>query len=88
MEKIWIKKELYILSYEFLKFMPFSVFNLIFNEFLIGISYLKSRKGGFLFHRPRDADVARGTAARMRRGTEPTWQGRGWPTDNTNLYGR
>ena len=26
------------------------------------------------------ADVARGTSARMRRGTEATWQGRAWPT--------
>ena len=25
------------------------------------------------------ADVARGIIARMRRGTEATWQGRGWP---------
>ena len=25
-------------------------------------------------------DVARGTTERMRRGTEATWQGRGWPT--------
>ena len=25
-------------------------------------------------------DVARGTTARMRRDTEVTWQGRGWPT--------
>ena len=29
---------------------------------------------------PAQADVARGTTARMRRGTEGTWQGRGWPT--------
>ena len=28
----------------------------------------------------RGADVARGTSARMRRGTEATWQGRAWPT--------
>ena len=26
------------------------------------------------------ADVVRGTTARMRRGSEATWQGRGWPT--------
>ena len=26
------------------------------------------------------ADMARGTTARMRRGAEATWQGRGWPT--------
>ena len=39
MEKIWIKKELYILSYEFLKFMPFSDFNLIFKLIFIKFSY-------------------------------------------------
>ena len=27
-----------------------------------------------------EADVARGTSPRMRRGTEATWQGREWPT--------
>ena len=27
-----------------------------------------------------EADVARGTSARMRRGTEATWHGRAWPT--------
>ena len=27
-----------------------------------------------------EADVACGTTAWMRRGTEATWQGRGWPT--------
>ena len=32
MEKIWIKKELYIESYEFRKFMPFSDFYLIFKS--------------------------------------------------------
>ena len=49
------------------------------------------KKGVFYFHRP-DADVAhaklmwhgayvaRGTTARMRCGTESTWQSRGWPT--------
>ena len=47
MEKILIKKELYFSSYEFLKFLTFSNFNLIFNEFLMNISYLKSRKRGF-----------------------------------------
>ena len=26
------------------------------------------------------ADVARGTTARVRRGAEATWQSRGWPT--------
>ena len=28
----------------------------------------------------RGADVARGTTAQMRRVSEATWQGRGWPT--------
>ena len=28
----------------------------------------------------RQADVVRGTSARMRCGTEATWQGRAWPT--------
>ena len=28
----------------------------------------------------RKADVASGTSARMRRGTNATWQGRVWPT--------
>ena len=27
----------------------------------------------------RQADVARGTTARVRRGAEATWQSRGWP---------
>ena len=31
----------------------------------------------------RGADVVRGTTARMRRGTEATWQGRVWPTRGT-----
>ena len=45
---------------------------------------------GFLFHRPRGADVAqtltwraertwRAGLARMRRGVEATWQGCAWP---------
>ena len=29
------------------------------------------------------ADVARGTTAWMRRGTEATWQSHGWPTRGT-----
>ena len=33
MEKIWIKKELYILSYEFLKFLSFSNFLTHFIEY-------------------------------------------------------
>ena len=47
MEKIWIKNELYILSYEFLKFMSF--FYLIFKLIFIKFSYLKNRKGGFTY---------------------------------------
>ena len=31
----------------------------------------------------RDAEVVRETSARMRRGTEATWQGRAWPTRGT-----
>ena len=61
---------------------------MIFNEFLTSISYLKSRKRGFYSTDPvmltwRGADVARGTTARMRRGTEATWQGREWLTRGT-----
>ena len=63
MEKIWIKKELYILRYDFLKFMPFSDFHLIFKV----IFYLiKSQKGDLLTCRltwRAAADVARGTAS-------------------------
>ena len=58
MEKIWIKKELYFSSYEFLKFLTFLDFNLIFNEFLMICLLSKSRKREFLFHRSRGADVA------------------------------
>ena len=34
MEKIWIKKELYIWSYEFFKFVFFLIFIWFLNEFL------------------------------------------------------
>ena len=44
MEKIWIKKDLYILNYEFLKFYAFSWF---FIWFLFIFSLLKSGKRGF-----------------------------------------
>ena len=66
MEKFWIKKELYFSSYEFLKFLTFSDFNLIFNDFLMIYLLLKSRKRGVLFHRPRGADVARTLTWRQR----------------------
>ena len=42
MKKIWIKKELYFSSYEFLKFLTFLDFNLFFNEFLMIYLLLKS----------------------------------------------
>ena len=45
MEKIWIKKELYILNYEFMKFYAFSDFYLIF---LFDFFLLKSRKRGLI----------------------------------------
>ena len=77
MEKIWIKKELYFSSYEFLKFLIFLDFHLIFNDLFI----MKIVKKWVLFHRPRGADVAqtltwhtrltwRVGPARMRRGTQ------------------
>ena len=53
----------------------------------MNISLFKSQKGIYLpagadvaSGTDRRADVARGTTARMRRGVEATWQGRGWPT--------
>ena len=48
MEKIWIKKELYILNYEFLKFYAF--FRFLYNFKLI-FPYLNRKKGGILVHR-------------------------------------
>ena len=38
MEKILIQKELYFLSYEFMKFLTFLDFNLIFTDFILIIS--------------------------------------------------
>ena len=46
MEKIWIKKELYILSYEFLKFMSF--FRFLF-DFLLSIFFIKIAKKGISY---------------------------------------
>ena len=84
MEKIWIKKELYILNYEFLKFMPFFNFYSIFYLIFINIFFAKiTKKGNFL---PAGADVVSGSSdeltrgTRVRRGAEATWQCRGWPT--------
>ena len=64
MEKIWYKKELYILSYEFLKFMPFSDFYLIF----INIFFTKiAKKWIFL---PASANVASGSSAKLTCGAQ------------------
>ena len=48
----------------------------------------KNKKGGFLFHIPRGADVTwtltwHAGPVRMRRGSEATWQGHAWPTLGT-----
>ena len=58
------------------------LFEFLLNEY----SYLNHKKrihlptGADVASRPGwQADVAHGTTARMRRGTETTWQGRGWP---------
>ena len=70
--------------------MPF--FGFVF-DFLIYFVIKKNQKRGFFIPQtPRrltwraqadvarvQADVARRTSARMRRGTEATWQGRAWP---------
>ena len=63
MEKIWIKKELYILNYEFLKFYAFfDFFYIILNQFF----FTKiAKKGGLL---PTSADVASGPSDEMTRG--------------------
>ena len=71
--------------------MPFSDFQFDFLLIFKDFSYQKSRKRGFLFHRPCRADVAwtltwraqltwHAGPARMQRGTEATWQGCAWPT--------
>ena len=68
MEKIWIKKELYILDYEFMKFYAFfSDFYLIFKFIFYEFFLLKIAKRGLLTYRltwRAAADVARGTASR------------------------
>ena len=43
------------------------------------ISYLNREKGGFYSTDPAELTWHAGPA-RMRRGTEATWQGRAWPT--------
>ena len=84
MEKIWIKKELYILNYEFMKFMPFSDFYIILNWFFL---IKKITKRGIYLQvvtwragLAASWHVARGTTARMRRDVKATWQGRESPT--------
>ena len=48
MEKIWIKKELYILRYDFLKFHAFFLFLFEFKLiFFMNFSYLKIAKRGY-----------------------------------------
>ena len=82
MEKIWIKKELYMLNYEFLKFYAFSDFSLIF-KFIFYVFFLFkiTKKGGvILVHRPPYADVA------SWHGEAATWRA-GPPTDATWLWG-
>ena len=62
MEKIWIKKELYTLTYDFLKFYDFSDFYLIFK---VIFNLIKSQKGDLLTCRltwRAAADVASGHA--------------------------
>ena len=61
--KIWIKKELYILNYEFMKFYAFFwfLFDFLFDFFL-----LKSRKRAGLL--PASADVASGSSDELTRG--------------------
>ena len=74
MEKICIKKELYILNYEFLKFYALFWF---FIWFLFIFSLLKSWKGGLL---PAGADVVSGPSGKLTRGTRDHRTGatRGW----------
>ena len=62
---------MYFSSYEFLKFLTFLDFNLIFNEFLMSNSYLKLRKGGFYSTDPVDADMARRTCTDATRHARP-----------------
>ena len=60
MEKIWIKKELYILNYEFLKFYALFLNLIWFYIWFLEVFSIKNRKkrGYYL-----QADVARGTAS-------------------------
>ena len=61
MEKIWIKKDLYILNYEFLKFYAF--FRFLYNFKLI-FPYWNCEKGDLL---PAGADMASGSSGELTR---------------------
>ena len=79
MEKIWIKKELYILNYEFLKFYAFSDFSLIFKLIFYGFYLFKIAKklGVILVHKPRmltwGADVGRRRRGPRDQRADATW---------------
>ena len=67
MEKIWIQKELYIIRYDFLKFIPFFDFYLIFKLIFYKFFLFKIAKKGVFTCRltwRAAADVARRTASR------------------------
>ena len=59
MEKIWIKKELYILRYDFWKSQPFSDFYLILK---LNFYFKKIAKRGYL---PAGADVVSGEGGEL-----------------------
>ena len=74
MEKIWIKKELYILNYEFMKFYAFSDFSLIFKLIFTDFFYLKSQKrGGYFGPQASYADVARRRRGARDHRADATW---------------
>ena len=60
-----MKKELYIYSYEFMKFMPFFDFYLILYLIFINIFFTKIAKKGNFF--PTGADVASGSSGELTR---------------------
>ena len=69
MEKFWIKKELYILIYEFLKFYALFLNLIWFFIWFLEVFSIKNRKKGYYLQVDvasgprRAADVARGTAS-------------------------
>ena len=89
MEKIWIKKELYILIYEFLKFYAlfpnliwfyiwflevFSIKNWEKRDITCRLTWREGPGGGWRGERDRLG---------VRRGTEATWQSPGGPRGGT-----